>query len=150
MAIVYPNLEVPMGRVDTTLTITNNADHIRAAAGDLAADSVRSVTLEGVLVDTGATLLCLPADVIARLGLRPSREVTIRTAAGPRRSRLFQDARLAVMGREDTFSCLELPEGAEPLLGVIPLEALGLDPDVENQRLRALPDGPTDTYITVL
>lgn len=150
MAVVYPNLEVPMGRIDTTLTIVNASDHARAEVGDIDAADVRSVTLDGVLVDTGATFLSLPADIIARLGLRPLREVTIKTAAGPQRSRLFRDALLTVMGREDSFSCLELPVGTEPLLGVTPLEVLGLDPDVENQQLHVLPDGPTDTYITVL
>ncbi len=150
MSVIVPNYEVPMGRVDTTITIANNADLIRAEAGDIDASAVRSLTLDGVLVDTGATFLSLPADLIARLGLRPLRELNIRTAAGPRRSRLMQDARLTVMGREGTFECLELPEGAPPLLGVTPLEVLGLEPDIMNQRLRVLPDGPLDTYVTVL
>jgi len=150
MSVIVPNYEVPMGRVDTTIAITNNADLIRVEAGDIDASAVRSLTLDGVLVDTGATFLSLPADLIARLGLRPLRELTIRTAAGLRRSRLFRDVSLTVMGREGTFDCLELPEGTSPLLGVTPLEVLGLEPDIMNQRLRVLPDGPLDTYVTVL
>jgi len=43
---------------------------------------------------------------------------------------------------------LELPAGTTPLLGVIPMEALGVEPDLQNQRLRLLPEGPTDTYVT--
>ncbi len=150
MATVLPDLEAVMGRVDATLTITNSADQARAEAGDIGATEVRSVTLDGVLVDTGATFLSLPADVIARLGLRPIREVTIRTAAGPRRARVFRDTWLALMGREGTFDCLELPAGTQPLLGVIPMEALGVEPDLTNQRLRLLPDGSPDSYVTAL
>lgn len=96
MATVSPDREVVMGRVDTTLTITNSADQARAEAGDIGAAEVRSVTLDGALVDTGATFLSLPADVVARLGLRPIREVTIRTAAGPRQARVFRDTGLAL------------------------------------------------------
>ncbi len=34
-------------------------------------------------------------------------------------------AKVSLLGREGTFECLELPGGGAPLLGVIPLEALG-------------------------
>ena len=64
-------------------------------------------------------------------------------------ARLCRDAAITLMGREGTFDCLELPSGADPLLGVIPLEALGLEPDLRNQRLRVLPGEPGDTYYTV-
>lgn len=59
-----------MGKVLTNITIINNADQIRAEDGTISNEQIRSVTLENVLVDTGATTLCLPADVIAKLGLR--------------------------------------------------------------------------------
>jgi len=52
------------------------------------------------------------------------------------------------MGRRATVDVLELPVGTRPLLGVIPLEALGAEPDMVARRLRLLPDGPTDTYVT--
>ncbi len=139
-----------MGRVDTSLIISNRADQIEAERGLRDAKDTRSVTLDGVLVDTGATYLSVPADIVARLGLTILRELTIQTAAGPRRARLFRDATLSVMGREGTVDVLELPEGIQPLLGVIPLEVLGLEPDVARRRLRLLPDGPTETYVTAL
>jgi predicted aspartyl protease len=148
MATLSPNLEVPMGRVDTPLTITNTIDQERADAGEIAAAAVRSVTLDGVLVDTGATFLSLPADLIAQLGLRVLRDLTISTTAGPQRARLFRNAELAVLGRRATVDVLELPGGTQPLLGVIPMEALGIEPDLVARRLRLLPDGPTDTYVT--
>ncbi|MDQ2828583.1 MAG: aspartyl protease [Chloroflexota bacterium] len=150
MATVSFDREAAMGRIDVTLTVTNTIDQARAEAGDIVAASVRSVTLDGVLVDTGATFLSLPADVIAGLGLRPVRDVMIGTATGPQRARLYGDARLALLGREGTFDCLELPGATQPLLGVIPMEALGLEPDLAGRRLRLLPDQSPDSYITAL
>lgn len=138
-----------MGKVLTNLTIINNADQIRAEDGTISKEQVRSVTLENVLVDIGATTLCLPADVIAKLGLRVLKEVDVVTAMGIGTTRIFQDAKISVAGREGTFECLELPGGKNPLLGVIPLEALGLELDLKNQHLKVLPISPTETYLTI-
>lgn len=138
-----------MGKVLTNLTIINNADQIRAEDGTISKEQVRSVTLENVLVDIGATTLCLPADVIAKLGLRVLKEVDVVTAMGIGTTRVFQDAKISVAGREGTFECLELPGGKNPLLGVIPLEALGLELDLKNQQLKVLPISPTETYLTI-
>jgi hypothetical protein len=35
-------------------------------------------------------------------------------------------------------------------LGVIPLEALGIELDLQNQVLKILPISPTQTYLTIL
>ena len=140
----------PMGKIVTTLTVTNRLDQARLAAGEITPDQVRSVSLDNVLVDSGATTLCLPADVIARLGLAVRREVPIATAMGPGTARLFQDAAITLMGREGTFDCLELPAGTAPLLGVVPLEALGIEADFRNGRLRLLPEELGNTYFTIL
>ncbi|MCP2731062.1 retroviral-like aspartic protease family protein [Limnofasciculus baicalensis] len=139
-----------MGKVLTTLTVTNRADQVLAENGFISAQQVRFVTLTNVLVDTGATTLCLPADVITRLGLKLLKQVNVTTAMGIGNARIFQDAKISLCGREGTFECLELPGGRDGLLGVIPLEALGLEPDLRNQSLKVLPDEGTDTYLTIL
>jgi hypothetical protein len=36
------------------------------------------------------------------------------------------------------------------LLGVIPLEMLGLEPDLQSQTLRVLPSETVNTYLTIL
>jgi clan AA aspartic protease len=108
------------------------------------------MTLENVLVDTGATTLCLPQDAIAQLGLELLREVDVTTASGFRKARIFQDARISLLGREGTFECLELPGGRDALLGVVPLEVLGIELDLTNQQLKVLPDTSADTYLTIL
>jgi clan AA aspartic protease len=139
-----------MGKIITTLTVTNRADQNVAARGFMPLDQIRSVTLNNVLVDTGATTLCLPASIIAQLGLELLKEVDVETANGIGKARIFQDAKISLEGREGTFECLELPGGMNPLLGVIPLEALGIELDLKNQRLVTLPISPTQTYLTIL
>jgi hypothetical protein len=111
-----------MGKIITTLTVTNRIDQAEVERGIIPAEQVRSVTLDNVLVDTGATTLCLPPQIIAQLGLSLLKEVDVE----------------------------ELPGGMNPLLGVIPLEALGIELDLKNQRLIILPISPTQTYLTIL
>ena len=139
-----------MGKVTTPLPIINRADQIRAQDGTIAVEQVRSAQLPEVLVDTGATTLCLPAEMIAQLGLERLKEVEVSTAMGIGKARIYRDATLVLCGREGTFECLELPGGRDPLLGVIPLEMLGLEPDLKNQTLRVLPEESVDTYLTIL
>lgn len=138
------------GKVLTTLTVTNRIDEANAKKGLISKDQVRSITLHDVLVDTGATTLCLPQDAIAKLGLELLKEVTVTTATGLSSARIFQDAKISLCGREGTFECLELPGGRDPLIGVIPLEALGLELDLQKQMLKILPSESWDTYLTIL
>jgi clan AA aspartic protease len=143
-------LQEPMGKIITTLVIINRTDEAIASRGGMGKDKVRSVALDNVLVDTGATTLCLPADVIECLGLELLREVDVETAVGISKARIFQDAKISLLGREGTFECLELPGGRSPLLGVIPLDALGIELDLQKQMLKILPISPTQTYLTIL
>lgn len=139
-----------MGKIITTLTITNRVDAGAASRGLILADQVRSLTLNNVLVDTGATTLCLPSKAIAQLGLDLLKEVDVATANGFSKARIFQDAKISLLGREGTFKCLELPGGRDALIGVIPLEALGIELDLRNQKLKLLPEESMDTYLTIL
>ena len=72
-----------MGKVTATLNLTNWVDEVLAERGFIAADEVRSLVLTDVLVDTGATRLCLPAEIVGQLGLKKVREMDVRTAIGP-------------------------------------------------------------------
>ena len=138
-----------MGRIITTLIITNRGDQVLAERGLMPREDVRTITLVNVLVDTGATTLCLPANVIARLGLTLLKEVDVATATGFSKARIFEDAKITLGEREGTFECLELPGGTEPLLGVIPLEALGIELDLQNQKLIVLPISPNASYLRI-
>jgi len=145
-----PGEEGSVGHVRATITVANRLDQALVERGELDAAEARSATLDEVMVDTGATLLALPIDVIDRLGLGVRRTVTARTAAGPRQIRQFRDVELTVMGRSGTFDCLEVPTGSPPLLGVTPMEILGVEPDIQNHTLRLLPEGPDDSHILLL
>ncbi|CBN56222.1 MULTISPECIES: hypothetical protein [Kamptonema] len=138
-----------MGRVTTTITVTNHIDEILAERGFIALEQIRSITLDNVLVDTGATRLCLPADIISDLGLPMTGEIQGETVIGNRMFRVFKDITLSVAGRQGLYNCVELPAGQEPLLGQIPLEDLGLEPDLKNQVLRILPAEGKQSYIRV-
>jgi clan AA aspartic protease len=138
-----------MGRVTATITVTNHIDEILGERGFIPTEEIRSITIDNVLVDTGATRLCLPADIISQLGLTLVGEIQGNTAIGARQFRLFKDVSIAVAGREGRYDCVEIPAGEEPLLGLIPLEDLGLEPDLRNHRLIVLPAEGMQSYIRV-
>ena len=150
MTAILDLSEKVIGKVHTTLTIVNRADQVLVENGFWSEEQIRSITLKQVLVDTGATTLCLPSDLIRQLGLKLLKEVPVATATGVTSARIYQDAKICLYGREGTFECLELPGGQDPLLGVIPLQMLGLEPDLKNQALRVLPTESIDTYLTIL
>ena len=128
------------------MTVTNRLDEGMAKRGLLPADQIRKVTFDSVLVDSGATTLSLPRAAIEQLGLEPLREMLTKTAAGYQRSLVYQDAKITIGDRSGVFQCLELPGGDDPLLGVIPIEDLGLDPDFQKRELNFLPMEPGNTY----
>lgn len=59
-----------MGKVIVTLTLTNWVDQVLAERDFISAEQIRSITIGNALVDTGATRLCLPTEVIQQLGLK--------------------------------------------------------------------------------
>lgn len=74
--------ERQVGQVSETLTVSNRADQIRAKDGAITSARVRSLVLDGVLGDTGATTICLTAEMIEQLGLELHRTVSLETAVG--------------------------------------------------------------------
>ena len=142
--------QTAMGKVVVTLTLTNWADTVLAERGFIPAAEVRSFSIDGALVDTGSTRLCLPADVIEKLGLKQTDTITAHTALGLETVKVYEGLILNVEGREGRYDCVELPAGQTPLLGLIPLEDMGLEPDLQNQRLRHLPKERKETYLTIL
>ena len=80
-----------IGLVTATITVTNLVDEILQERGFIAAEQVRSVTLENVIVDTGAKRLCLPASIITQLGLTLDEEIEVKTAAGVQKALCLRD-----------------------------------------------------------
>ena len=77
------------------------------------------------LVDTGAVELALPAELIERLRLVEVGVTRAETAdGGYHRYRLMGIAEVEVQGRRCRAQAIELPRGAQPLLGAVPLEEM--------------------------
>jgi predicted aspartyl protease len=149
--LILPNLKShQMGQVTISITVTNWVDQVMSDRNFIPPEEIRSCQLNDVLVDTGATLLCLPAIVIQQLGLVQGGESNVETTAGVKTGRIFRGVDLCIGDRRGTFDCLELTEVSYALLGVIPMEILGLEPDLKNRRLRLLPMNSEQTYLSVL
>ena len=136
-----------MGKITTTLIVRNLIDEVNAKAGLIQPEAIRSVTLREVLVDTGVTHLCLPTEVIERLGLSLSKVVEVMTASGVQTARIFEGGKAILEDRSSTSEIIELPGGRDPLLGVIPLEVMGVELDLQKQTLRLLPNDSARTYL---
>src|SRR6185436_11350279 len=125
-----------MGKVMEKIKLTNSYDEERVLSGDWRPEQVRSVEIEA-LVDTGATMLILPADVVAQLGVREQGRRNVVYADG-RKDEIpwIGGVRLTVLGREMIASALVVPAGATALIGQIPLEELDLIVDPKSRALR--------------
>ena len=127
-----------MGRIVTKIKIENLGEILLAERGLYPADQVKSIELDA-LVDTGATLICLTPKDIERLGLSLLTTRMAITANGTVECRIFQGARLTILGRTCTTDVMEVPEGTPALIGYIPLENLDLVVDPKQQAVTPNP-----------
>ena len=109
-----------MGRVTVPIEAANLGDLYLAHRGDLPDGEVRRFEVEA-LVDTGATMLSLPVNLIEELGLR---EFVVHDVV-----------RLWVQGRDCSVEVLALPAGCPPLIGQIPLEYMDWVVDPRRRQL---------------
>ncbi|MFQ6114490.1 MAG: aspartyl protease family protein [bacterium] len=123
-----------MRRIAVKIKVENLMDVLLAERGELSPEQIRSIEIDA-LVDTGATLLCLPSKTIADLGLSLLGTRTATTARGSIEQRVFRGAQLSIMRRTCTVDIMELQDGIPALVGYIPLENLDLQPDVQNRTL---------------
>ena len=133
-----------------TIKLTNDYDFQAAADGWIDPDRVRAVEMEA-LVDTGATTLVLPAEVVERLGLpvrgfRRIRYADERVVEVP----WVGGVKLEIRGRESLGSALVGPAGSTALIGQIPLEEMDFVVDPKSRELRANPRPPDAPLLDVL
>ena len=103
------------------------------------------------IVDTGATMLVLPAEIIAELGLRKIREVKVRYANNTQQTKgIYGVATLEVQGRSGNFDAVEEEPGTRALVGQIVLEELDLVVDLKGKRLIPNPDSPDIPLLEIL
>ena len=124
-----------MGKVLVAATFENVADLDNASKGRLPDADVRRVEVTDALVDTGATMLCMPKRLIQQLDLLPIRARAALTSAGNVTRQVYGAVRLTIQGRECTTDVSELPDDCPVLIGQIPLEALDFVVDLRGRRL---------------
>jgi len=127
-----------MGRTTARLAVENIFDVQKVAEGAISPDQVRRVELDAI-VDTGASLVCLPRSDIAKLGLLLNRTVPVRTANGGVTRRTFMGARIILNGRDFQMEIMENDDQTPPLIGVLILEVLDLVVDPKSEKLIANP-----------
>ena len=113
----------------TEITLVNRVDEIRAESGIIEREKVRRLVVRDALVDTGATRLSLPQNLISRLGLTPVGTTRSLTANGTVERSIYSEVRFTVLGRSGTLEVTNLPDDAPVLVGHMVMELLDLAVD---------------------
>ncbi len=128
-----------MGRVTVKAKIENMDDLVLLKKGLIGAEQARIVEVDDALVDTGATMLSMPRNLIERLGLDPVRTQQAVTSAGPVTVQMYGTVRLTIQGRDCPTDVTELPDECPVLIGQISLEQLDFVVDLRGQKLTGNP-----------
>ncbi len=124
-----------MGRFRVELELANFGDMDAVIRGDLPAEKVRRVKIQGV-VDSGASRLVLPSATAKQLGLRVSGRGKVKYADGrtARRDQV-EGVYLELLGRHGVFNASLEPKRENALVGAIVLEDLDFLIDPRKERL---------------
>jgi predicted aspartyl protease len=117
------------------ITLVNAGDVSAVQNGYIPGAKVRSMTIKAV-PDTGVWTLVINEETRARLGLAIEGSVGATLADGSTSSYSQTEAvKIQWKDRATTQQALVLPNGADILLGALPLEAMDLMVDPVNERL---------------
>ena len=95
---------------------------------------------EGVfLVETGATDCLVPGNQLRAIGISPVSKRVFELADGTEVVLDIGVAQIEFMGEVVGATVIFGKDDTEPLLGVTPLESVGIEVDPQNQRLKRLP-----------
>ncbi len=132
------------------IQLANNHDEEDVKRGMRRPHEVRTAVVQA-MVDTGATMLVLPADLVGKLGLFPDGYRKVRYADG-RIGELpwVSSIRMTILGRETVTNALVGEAGTTPLVGQIPLEELDLLIDPQSHEVRVNPDSPDAPLLDLL
>jgi predicted aspartyl protease len=124
-----------MGRVLAEIRVENIRDLYAAEEDRLEDSDVRRVDLDDALVDTGATTLALPTNVIEQLGLNLASQKQATSSQGLGPVNIYEAVRLTLIERQCTVDVVEVPNEVPASIGQIPLGILDLVVDLQGQRL---------------
>jgi clan AA aspartic protease len=133
-----------MGKVIAKVKLANVRDLNLAEEGVIQPHQVRQCEIEA-LADSGASLMCLPEDVVEQLGLKPFASKMATLATGEARSLpIARTIRIRIGDREADQDCVVLPRGAQPLIGHFVMQEMDLAIDMKRDRL--VPAHPDAEY----
>ena len=101
-------------------------------------DHAKSIEVDAV-IDTGATMLVLPQDLVEALNLRKIRDTAV-----------YGVVTLELKGRVGNFDVWAEAKGSEPLVGQIVLEELDLVVDASTRTLIPNPRSPEIPTVEIL
>jgi len=128
-----------MGKIKEKVLVKNYVDIAKASEDLIQEDAIRSIEIEAI-ADTGAAFLCLPPNVIEKLGLLYSHSRRIITANGEAKRRIFSVASITIQDRETRMNVMENDQTTPALIGYLVLEDLDLVPDPKSQKLIPNPE----------
>lgn len=124
-----------MGRVVVDFEVSNYSDQIAVNEGRLPPEQVRKMVVSGI-VDTGATRMVLPENVVQFLGLPIVDRSTVRFADQRKAERnVVSNAYVELLGRSGMFKAVVEPNRPDALIGAIVMEDLDLIVDCSGQKL---------------
>ena len=86
----------------------------------------KSVEVDAI-IDTGATMVVLPMDIVEELGLKKMREVKVRYANNKVETKsIYGVVNIELKGRSANLDVLVEEKGSQPLIGQVLLELLDL------------------------
>ena len=128
-----------MGRIVEKVKVANLFDEREAQQGKIKAEGVRNLEVE-VLIDTGATFLCLKKNLVEALGLVPLRQKTVKTSHGNVVRTIYSTVTIYLRDRFAHVDVTELPEDCPNLLGQVPLQIMDFVVDMRNERVIGNPE----------
>jgi clan AA aspartic protease len=131
-----------MGEVKQKIELENYVDRFLADEGKIKNGEIRKVTIDA-LVDTGATMLVLPQEVVERLGLKVSRKVIVTYADARKDEREVAGVVIIKIGdRFTNVDCIVGPPNSDALIGQVILEEMDLIVDPKDQKVTPRPESP--------
>ncbi len=102
----------------------------------------KSIEVEAV-IDTGATMVSLPVDMVKKLGLRKVREVKVRYANNKVETKsIYGVVTIELHGRSANLDVLAEEKGSQPLIGQVALELLDLVIEPKTMKVKPNPASP--------
>jgi len=103
------------------------------------------------VIDTGATMVVLPMNIVEELGLRKMREVKVRYANNKvEKKPIYGVVNIELKGRSANIDVLVEENGSQPLIGQVLLELLDLIVEPKTRKLIPNPASPEMPMMEIL